>query len=754
MTGNGSNNKWIGKRTIRPDGEDKVTGRTAFAADSSMPGMLVGKILRSPHPHARIKSINVEKAAALPGVKAVMTGRDLVEFPWDKPVPLGIQDLRYISRNVMAREKALYAGHAVAAVAATSTSIASAALKLIEVDYEVLSWVIDVDEALVQGAPILHEHMRNTTPKPGPATTSNVAGTLEHKLGDCDAGFAAADVVIERSFKTKPVHQGYIEPHACLVNVGQDGNATIWSSSQGHFMVRDMTAQLTGVKLSQVRAIPAEIGGGFGGKTIVYLEPVALVLARKSGRPVKMVMIRQDVFRATGPTSGSSSTVKIGATKDGKITALQATMRLQAGAFPGSPIRGAVGCSVAPYDLANVHTIGYDVVTNRPKVAAYRAPGAPIGAFAVESAIDDLARILKIDPLLMRQKNAAKKGTKAAYGPTFPRIGYEETLEAAIAHPHYQIPLGPNQGRGVASGFWWNAGGESSAQVNINEDGTVVVVTGHPDIGGSRASMVNIAAELLGIDYHQVQALIGDTSSIPFAALTGGSRVTFAAALVVTKATEQVIQTLRERAAKIWKIDIEAVIWENGEARPANTNAGDFPPLSLAQIAAKASATGGPINGSSSLNTEGAGPGFGTHICDVEVDRETGKVQVIRYTAVQDVGRAIHPSYVEGQLQGGVAQGIGWALHEECIYDAKGLLDNPGFLDYRMPVASDLPMIEPILIEVPNEKHPQGIRGVGEVPLVPAPAAVANAIRSAIGLRMTDLPMSPPKVLAALTAAK
>jgi CO/xanthine dehydrogenase Mo-binding subunit len=754
MTANGSDNKWIGKRTIRPDGEDKVTGRAAFAADFSQPGMLVGRILRSPHPHARIKSINFEKAMALPGVKAVMTGHDLVEYPWDKPAPLGIQDLRFNSRNVMAREKALYAGHAVAAVAATSASIAAAALKLIEIDYEVLPWVIDVDEALQPGAPLLHDHMRNVGAKPGPATTSNIAGTLEHKLGDCDAGFAAADVIVERSFKTKPVHQGYIEPHACCVTVAQDGRATIWSSSQGHFMVRDMTAQLTGMKLSDVRAIPAEIGGGFGGKTIVYLEPVALVLSRKCGRPVKMVMTRQEVFRATGPTSGSSSTVKIGATKDGKITAVSATYRLQAGAFPGSPVRGAVGCALAPYDIANVHLVGYDVVTNRPKVAAYRAPGAPIGAFSVECTIDEVAKALRMDPLVLRQRNAAKQGTKTAYGPTFSRIGYEETLQAALQHPHYKTPLGPNQGRGVASGFWFNAGGESSAQVNINEDGTVVVMTGHPDIGGSRASMVNITAELLGIDYRRVQALIGDTSSIPFAALTGGSRVTFAAALVVTKATEQVIQTLRERAAKLWKIDVEAVIWENGEARPASTNAGDFPPLSLAQIAAKASATGGPIGGRSSLNTEGAGPGFGTHICDVEVDQETGKVQVVRYTAVQDVGRAIHPSYVEGQLQGGVAQGIGWALNEECIYDANGRLDNPTFLDYRMPVASDLPMIEPILIEVPNDKHPQGIRGVGEVPLVPALAAVANAVDNAIGRRLTDLPMSPPKVLAALSAAK
>jgi CO/xanthine dehydrogenase Mo-binding subunit len=744
------NNKWIGKRTIRPDGMDKVTGRATFGADHKLPGMLWGRILRSPHAHAHIKSIDTAKAAGLPGVKAVITSQDMVEFPWNKAAPLGIQDLRYISRNVLAREKVLYFGHAVAAVAATSSRIAAEALKLIEVEYEILPWVIDVDEAVKPGAPILHEHLRGVGIKPGPATTSNIAGTLEHKLGDCDAGFAAADVIIERSFKTQPVHQGYIEPHACVVNVGPNGQVNIWSSSQGHFMVRDMTAQLTGHKLSDVRAIPAEIGGGFGGKTIVYLEPLALVLSRKSGRPVKIVMNRQEVFRATGPTSGSSSTVKIGATKDGKITALTASMRLQAGAFPGSPIRGAIGCPVAPYDLANVHVIGYDVVSNRPKVAAYRAPGGPIGSFAVESVIDELAIALKIDPLELRRRNAAKQGTKAAYGPTLGRIGFVETLEAAVDHAHYKTPLGPNQGRGVASGFWYNAAGESSAQVSVNEDGTVLVVTGHPDIGGSRASMVNIAAELLGVDYRRVHALIGDTSSIPFAALTGGSRVTFASALVVTKATEQVIETLRARAAKTWRIDVDAVVWENGEARPASSNAGDFPPLTLAEIAAKASATGGPINALSSLNTEGAGPGFATHICDVEVDPETGKVQVLRYTAIQDVGRAIHPSYVEGQIQGGVAQGIGWALNEEFIYDRHGRLDNPAFLDYRMPVASDLPMIEAVVVEVPNEKHPQGIRGVGEVPIVPPLAAVANAVRHATGRRLTELPLAPSKVLAAM----
>ena len=561
-------------------------------------------------------------------------------------------------------------------------------------------------------------------------------------------------MVVERSFKTKPVHQGYIEPHACVVSVNKDGQATIWSSSQGHFMVRDMTGQLTGTKLSDIRAIPAEIGGGFGGKTIVYLEPLALVLARKSGRPVKMVMSREEVFRATGPTSGSSSTVKIGATKDGKITACRRPIACRPAPFRARPFAARWDAPFRPTTSPTCMITGYDVVTNRPKVAAYRAPGAPIGAFSVESTLDELARALKMDPLVLRQKNAAKEGTKAAYGPTFRRIGYEETLQAALSHPHYKTPLGPNQGRGVASGFWFNAGGESSAQVYVNEDGTVVVVTGHPDIGGSRASMVNIVAELLGIDYRQVQALIGDTSSVGFSALTGGSRVTFASAMVVTKATEQVIQTLRERAAKIWKIDVEAVVWENGEARPAGSNAGEFPPLTLGELAAKASATGGPINARSSLNTEGAAGGFATQICDVEVDPETGKVQVIRYTAFQDAGRAIHPSYVEGQIQGGVVQGIGWALNEECIFGANGLLDNPSFLDYRMPVASDLPMIEPVVLEIPNDKHPQGVRGVAEVPIVPAMAAVANAVRNAIGLRLTELPMSPPKVLAALTAAK
>ena len=739
-----TNNKWIGERTIRPDGADKVTGRASFAADTTMPGMVWGSVLRSPHPHANIVNVDTTKAASLPGVKAIVTSKDIVDFPLDTPAPLGIQDMRWMTRNIMAREKVLFHGHPVAAVAATSEEIATEACKLIEVTYEILPWVIELEEAIKPEAPILH----NTIEFEG--KPSNIAGTLEHKKGDVDAGFLEADTVIERSFTTRPVHQGYIEPHACLVSVAADGKATIWSSSQGQFMVRAMTSMLTGIQQSDIRAIPAEIGGGFGGKTIVYLEPIATVLAQKSGHPVKMVMSREDVMRATGPTSGSMSKVKIGAKKDGTIISVQGTFYLQAGCLPGSPIRGAAGCAFAPYNIPNVHSQGYDVVSNRSKVAAYRAPGAPIGAYAVESVLDEIAEAVGIDPLELRLKNAAREGTKTAHGPVYPRIGFAETLEAAIEHPHNKVTLGNFQGRGVASGFWFNAGGESSAQVNITEDGNVVVTTGHPDVGGSRASIANITAELLGIDYQRVSVLIGDTATIGYSNLTGGSRVLFASGIAVTNSTEKVIKTLRERAAIIWDIDPDAVIWEEGEARPAGPNAGMFEPLKLEELADRATETGGPIGAGAQLNTTGAEGGFATHMCDVEVDIELGIVRILRYTSFQDVGRAVHPSYVEGQMQGGVAQGIGWALNEEYIYNKDGIVDNPGFLDYRMPVCSDLPMLDTVMIEVPNPKHPQGVRGVGEVPLVPPLAAIRNAIYNALGIRFYSLPMSPPVVLEAL----
>ena len=743
---NEMSNKWIGARTIRPDGADKVTGRATFAADSTMPGMIWGKVLRSPHAHARIRGIDTTKAEKLPGVKAVVTAKDIVDFPFDKSVMLGIQDMRWMCRNVMAREKALFHGQPVAAVAAISEEVAAAACALIEVDYEVLPHVIEIEDAIKPDAPILHE-WNQFEGKP-----SNIAGTMVMKAGDIEKGFAEADLVVERTFTTRPVHQGYIEPHACTVSYAADGRVTIWSSSQGQFMVRAMTSLLTGIPQSNIRAIPAEIGGGFGGKTIIYLEPVAVLLSKKSGRPVKMVMSRDEVQRATGPAPGSLSTVKIGAKKDGTLVAAQGTFYLQAGGLPGSPLRGPVGCSFAAYAIPNVLSTGYDVVSNRSKVAAYRAPGGPIGAFAVESVLDEIAEKLGLDPLDMRVRNSAKAGDKAIYGPTFGAVTFVETIDAIRKHPHYRAPLDRNprpsvkRGRGVASGFWYNAGGESSVQVNITEDGNVVVTTGHPDIGGSRASIANVVAELIGVDHARVSVIIGDTQTIGFSNLTGGSRVTFASAMVATASCEKVIGQLKDRAAQIWKIDAEAVKWEDGMALPAGDNAGKFPPLSLKDLAAKANEMGGPIGTQVQLNTTGADPGFATHCVDVEVDVDLGIIRVLRYTAAQDVGRALHPSYVEGQIQGGVVQGIGWALSEEYLYDRNGKVDNATFLDYRMPVCSDVPMIDSIVIEIPNPKHPQGVRGVGEAPIVPPLAAIANAVHDALGVRFTALPMSPPRV--------
>ena len=743
--------KWVGTRPVRPDGVPKVTGAAKFGADYYLPGMLYGKVLRSPHAHARIRSIDTSRAEALPGVKAVITGVDLPDHPFEfvGPERLAV-NFWHVTRNVMAREKALYEGHAIAAVAAISASIANRALALIDVDYEVLPHVIDVEEAMAKDAPLLFEDMITRGVDPAPNRPSNVAKKVGFEIGDLDAGFAEADEVIEKHFRTAPIHQAYIEPQACLANWEGGGKAEIWSSSQGHFAVRNLTAKLTGMTIGDIKVNPAEIGGGFGGKTLVYLEPVALTLSKESGHPVRMNMSREEVFKGTGPTSGASMTVKIGVKRDGAITAAEAILKYQAGAFPGSPVMNGCMCAFAPYDIPNQRTVGFDIVSNRPKAAAYRAPGAPISAYAVESTLDIVAKSIGMDPLEFRLKNAAAIGTRMVYGPKLAHGGYIETVQALLDHPGYKAPLGPNQGRGAASGYWFNGAGDSGANVAVNADGTVTIATGSPDIGGSRASMAIMAAETLGIDYGLIQSNVVDTETVPYCHVTGGSRVTYATGLAVIGACRKVIDDMRARAALIWDVDVDAIVWEDGHAKPASSNVGDFEPLSFKEIASKFSATGGPIGATGTVNAGGQAPGFSTQFCDVEVDPETGRVMILRFVAAQDAGRAIHPSYVEGQIQGGVVQGIGWALNEEYIYDGDGRMSNPGFLDYRVPVASDVPMIEPIIVEVPNPNHPYGVKGVGEVSICPPMAAIANAVADAIGRRMQELPMSPPKILEAL----
>jgi CO/xanthine dehydrogenase Mo-binding subunit len=750
----------VGKRPIRPDGIAKVTGRATYGADIRLPGMLYGKILRSPYAHARIKSIDTRHAEELPGVYATMTAADLAQ-PSGRLVDLaeGVQhNLRFLSNNIMAAEKVLYKGHAVAAVAATSPHLAEEALALIQVEYEELPPVLTAEEAMKPGAPLLHDRLAsltNSNIRPGglladddPAPGSNLANRIEFRLGDSAQGFQDADVIVEHETFTCPIHQGYIEPHTGTAQWNHDGTLTIWSSSQGHFNVRDQPARLLNLPVSMVRAIPMEIGGGFGGKTLVYVEPVAAALARKAGRPVKVTMTRAEVFEATGPTSGTHVRVKLGATTDGRLVAGEAHLIYEAGAFPGSPMPSACQGMMGPYDIPNIWIEGLDVVVNKPKSAAYRAPGVPAAAFAMETAIDILCAKLAMDPLDFRLRNSAKEGTRASHGPAWPRIGFVEVLQAAKDHPHYATPLtGSYRGRGVGSGLWRNNTGPSSAIAVVHNDGRVHLTEGSPDIGGTRASIAQQCAETLGIAFEDIHPEVGHTDAVGFTSVTGGSGVTFKTGWAAYHAAQDIKRQMCERAAKTWSVPVEQVAYADGAVRDTMDPARC---LTFKQIAARQIATGGPIVGRSGVNPPGAGTSMGTHIVDVEVDPETGKIKILRDTAVQDAGKAIHPSYVEGQIQGGAVQGIGWALNEEYVFNAKGHMLNASFLDYRMPVCLDLPMIDTVIVEVPNPHHPYGVRGVGETSVIPPLAAITNAVYNAIGVRLNRLPLSPSRILEAL----
>ena len=740
--------KVIGSRVLRPDGVDKVTGRARYGADYNAPGQLVGMFLRSPHAHALIKNIDTSRAEKLSGVKAVITSDDLPDLTNGDAV-------RDMLENSMARGRALYDGHAVAAVAAVEEKTAKKALKLIKVTYEVLPHVTDVDEAMKPEAPVIHDYLYTAGVTPKPKNPSNVYSVAEFGHGDVDKGFSQADVIVEKSYKTEQTHQGYIEPHACVASVSSDGTGELWVTTQGHFHYRNVCATILGMDVAKLKVTSSEIGGGFGGKTHVWIEPVALALSRKANRPVKAVMSREEVFRASGPTSSTSIDVKIGAKKDGKIVAASAALRYQGGCLPGYipgmpwAAIGAMAC-FASYNLKNVKSVGYDVIVNRPKVAAYRAPSAPMAAFAVESTVDMVAEKLGIKPLDFRIMNAAKKGTQASFGPVYGPIGIGPTLEAVKKHPHMSAKLKKNQGRGIACGFWFNFGGQTCTDLNIAVDGTVTLTVGTIDVGGSRASLSLIAAEELGIPYEQVKAHIADTGSLGHNDTTEGSRGTFSSGMATVFAARQAIEVLCERAAIMWDIPVKQVVWDAGHARAKGKKHKKLKPLSLAAIAAASPTTGGPIAGHNESVPDNAGVSFASHICDVEVDPETGSTRVIRYTVIQDAGKAIHPTYVEGQMQGGAAQGIGWALNEEYIYGDDGRLQNPGFLDYRIPVCSDLPFIDTQILEIPNPNHPYGIRGVGETSIVPPLAAIGNAISNATGVRMDHVPMSPPRVLKAL----
>jgi xanthine dehydrogenase molybdenum-binding subunit len=743
----------VGTRPIRPDGADKVTGRAKYGADLHAAGALYGKILRSPHAHANIKSIDTSKAKAHPAVRAVVTGADLPETVigpgGERPSTSGDlgTDLKFLRDGIMATKKVVFRGHPVAAVAATSQHDAEEAAKLIEVEYEVLEPVSEVKAAMADDASILHDDIEMTEFGEKTGRKGNIADHSQNKIGDPAKGFEEADIIVEREFNTATVHQGYIEPHTCTVHWRDDGRIFIWNSCQGPFNIRDATAEILGVPLTDVKLMPQEIGGGFGGKFEPYGEPVLALMSKMSGHPVKMWMSRADDFESTGPSPGSYIKVKMGATKEGRLVAGEAMLAFEAGAYPGSAVASGAECIFAPYDIPNAIVDAYDVVLNKPKTAAYRAPGAANSEFASETVVDEIAQQLGIDPIEFRLMNAAKEGTRKVDGTVFPRIGLVEVLEALKDHPHWSTPLeGENVGRGFACAYWMNAGLQSAVTLAVTEDGRVSLLEGSPDIGGSRASISMQAAEILGIPAEDIHPSVVDTDSIGFTFGTGGSRTTFATGWAAIEAARDINQQMIERAAMIWGVEADSLQMEKGVI---SSKTDSELSMTFKALAAEMNDTGGAIMGRGSVNPSGVGAAFAGLIVDVHVDPETGKTQVLRATIAQDAGKAIHPSYVEGQLQGGTAQGIGWGLNEEYFMTDDGRMANSSFLDYRMPTALDVPMIDTVIVEVANPGHPFGVRGVGEVNIAPPPAALANAISQAINVRMTRLPMNPNAVMEA-----
>jgi CO/xanthine dehydrogenase Mo-binding subunit len=637
-------------------------------------------------------------------------------------------------------------------VAATSPHIAEDALQLIEVEYEVLEPVLSAQRAMEPDAPILHAELRTAEPLGVPRAEdkpTNIASHVQVRSGNAEAAFAEADFIAEDEFHTSPYHQGYIEPHTATVVWNPDDTIVVYSSSQGSFaIVRDPLATILKVPPSRIRVVPMEIGGGFGGKNRIYVEPIAAMLSKHAGKPVKLTMTREEVIQATGPTSGTWIRAKLGAKRDGTLVACELWMAYEAGAWPGSSVGGGTNTILGPYNIPNVSIDGYDVVINRPKNAAYRAPGVPAPTFVVESLIDELAERLEIDPLEFRQKNAAKEGTRRPNGVVLGVNGNLEVMQRIQNSAHYRSELsGKNRGRGIAIGFWNAGSGAHPINASVNSDGTVLLNGAAIDVGGLRTTEAMTMAEVLGIPYEDVRPRTVDTDSIGFTGNTGGSATGSGTAASVFKVAEQIRDRLVERAARIWEIEPSQVAYDEGVLTGPNAADGSPRRLTFKEIASQLTGTGGMISGHADIGGATGGPTYAGHIVDVEVDVETGKVQVLRYTCIEDVGTAMHPGYTEGQIQGGVVQGIGMALMEEYFYDEQGVLRNNSLLDYRMPTALDLPMIDVDLVEVKNPGHPLGVRGVGETPICGPMGAIANAIYDAVGVRVRSMPANPRVLL-------
>ncbi len=744
----------VGKRLPRVDARERVTGAAVYPADLKLPGMVHAKMLRSPHAHARIRRIDTARAEALKGVLAVVTAADFPEVPLGATIPMGETgyDMWMVAHVNMARSKVFWVGQPVAAVAAVDLHVAEAALELIDVDYERLEPVVDLAAAMEPGAPVLHDHVFTKGVEPRPRAPSNVCSRTTIGRGDAARALEDAPATARIRVAIDTAHQGYLEPQVAVAEVDANGFATVWASTQGQFTAELMIGRMLGLPLSKLRVVPLEVGGAFGGKITIHGEAVAVRLAQKCGRPVKIVFTREEVLQGgSGPAAGALIDIAVGADAGGRLTAIEATYRMDAGGLPGLSPSLVMQASAALYQCPNLDLQGYDIVTSKPRTEAYRGPGGIQAAFAMEQAMDALCQRLAMDPLEFRRRNASVTGSLMPIGTPFPAIGLTAILDRVAGHACWTDPVPEGRypcGRGLALGYWRGTSMTSAGHVTIAGDGRPMVTMGAVDISGTRTTMAQVVAEEFGLALEDVHIHTGDTKSVGYSDAAAGSRVARTSTAALVEASRDALNQLRARAAEKLQCPPDQLDYAQGRFH-ARQRGGAA--ITLAELM-QATLTEGAIVGRGVSTKLPLGVEIGAHVCDVEVDTDTGLVTVLRYTAFQDVGLALNPAAVEGQISGSVVQGLGWALMEGFDYDAEGRLRNASLLDYRMPTALDVPPIDCVIVETPVPNVPYGVRGVGEVPIVPPAAVVANAIARAVGVRILHMPMTPERVLRALAA--
>lgn len=741
----------IGKATKRTDGLEKITGRVQYTEDLRLPGMVYARLFTSPYPKARVKGVDREAALAAPGVVAVITAADLAA-------------LGRGARDLLAGAQTRYTGEAVAVVLGETEAAAADGLDALRAgsEFEPLPAVLTIDESLRDGAPLVREsieleegdaqaHATVAVEEKRAEKPSNIANTVTFARGDAAAGLRQAEVVVRRTYTTSRIHQGYIEPQAQVATVDPvTGEVTIYTSTQGQFWVRAQTAKTLGLPEQKVRVIPMTVGGGFGGKILVF-QPLVAAIALLLRRPVRLVLTRNEDFLSTEPGPASRAEIELGAMRDGSLVALRAAITFDSGCAPGAPLGVSSLMVGGYYRIPNLAVDTREVLTNKPTIGAYRAPGVPQATFAIESAMTELAGLLGVDPITFRLRHASAPGDPMPNGRPWPKMGLRQVLEALDNHPARRRPRRPGEGIGVAIGGWPGGIESASACIRANTDGTFEVIMGAVDITGTATTMGMIAAELLGVAPERVHVTTADTSQAPYAGMSGGSKITYTVGNAVRAAAEDARRQILSIAANHLEARAEDLDIIDGRVHVRGSPTVTLPLAEIASMSMRFGAQYAPVFGVGSTAITRQSPGFAGHLVRARVDQETGAVTILDYVTVQDVGFAINPATVEGQMIGGAAQGIGWGLYERMAYDDGGGLVTGTFADYAVPRASHVPRMDTVIVEVPSDDGPFGAKGVGEPPVIPAAAAIGNAIADAIGVRITSLPITPERIVQSLT---